>query len=352
MKKENNTIYINGRFLTQKITGVQRYAIEVVKQLDMIKSNYKFIILAPKKEIIQHLKLENIQILNVGKFKGQAWEQISLPLYVLKHNRKAKLLNMCNLAPLLYPGYIVIHDIAFKTHPEHLDKKFALWYRLVTRINIRRYKHIFTVSNFSKNEILENYKVSSDKITVTYNSAEHMKYIKPDESIIRKLKLEDKEFCFSLGSKSPHKNHKFIVECAKNNPNMSFVISGNDNNIFKNKENKEKFDNMIYAGYLDDKQLVALYKKCKAFIFPSLYEGFGIPPLEALEAGCKNVIVSNLDVLKEIYGGNAKYIKLENQEYESKNILKKVSENIEISEEKFENYKWEKTARIILEKLR
>ena len=102
--EENQTIYINGRFLTQKITGVQRYAIEVTKQLEKQNSDeYKFIILAPKKNIIQNIELKNIQIKKIGKFKGYLWEQLSLPLYILLHNKKAKLLNMCNVAPILYP---------------------------------------------------------------------------------------------------------------------------------------------------------------------------------------------------------------------------------------------------------
>ena len=85
-------------------------------------------------------------------------------------------------------------------------------------MNIKRYKHIFTVSNFSKKEIMNNYKISDNEITVTYNSAEHLKEIKEDKEIINRLGLNGKEFCFSLGSKSPHKNHQFIIECAKRNP--------------------------------------------------------------------------------------------------------------------------------------
>lgn len=349
MKKEKKIIYINGRFLTKNITGVQRYAIEVVKQLDKIESNYDFVILAPKQGIIQNLELKNIQIINIGKFTGHLWEQVSLPFYILIHNRNSKLLNMCNLAPILYPGYIVIHDIAFKTHPEHLGKKFSLWYRFITRVNIKRYKHIFTVSNFSKNEIIKNYNIDANKITVTYNSAEHLKEIQPDESIIKKLKLENKEFCFSLGSKSPHKNHQFIVECAKRNSDILFVVSGNENKrIFKDKNNEEETENLVYTGYLNDGELVTLYKNCKAFIFPSLYEGFGIPPLEAMTLGCKNIILSNIEVFKEIYGDNAKYIELEkDNKYD---IVKILNKNNMIHEDSIiYKYSWDKVTDSIVE---
>ncbi len=85
---EKQTIYINGRFLTQKITGVQRYAIEVVKQLDK-EENINFVILCPNEKLENKLELENIKIKNIGKLKGQAWEQISLPLYIIKSGKKS-----------------------------------------------------------------------------------------------------------------------------------------------------------------------------------------------------------------------------------------------------------------------
>lgn len=348
MKNKKQKIYINGRFLTQKITGVQRYAIEIVKQLDKLESDYEFIILTPKKGIIQKMKLDNIKMYEIGNLNGYAWEQISLPMYMIF--KRAKLLNFCNIAPILYPGYVTIHDIAFKTHSEHLDKKFSLIYRFITRMNIKRYKHIFTVSNFSKGEIIENYKISDNKITVTYNSAEHLKKIKPDNSILERMNLKNKDFCFSLGSKSQHKNHQFIMKCAKKNPNMLFVVSGNDNKIFITTEKENDMKNLVYTGYLNDRELVSLYKNCKAFIFPSLYEGFGIPPLEAMEAGCENIILSNIKVLEEIYGEGAKYIDINNEEYESEHIVEKI--NIERKNVNLLNrYTWKETADKIIESI-
>lgn len=341
---EKQTIYINGRFLTQKITGVQRYAIEVVKQLDK-EENINFIILCPNEKLENKLELKNVKIEKIGKLKGQAWEQISLPLYIIRNGRK-KLLSLCNLAPILYPSYITIHDIGFKTHGEHLDWKFREWYKIVTKLNIKRYKHIFTVSNFSKNEIIENYNVKPEKITVTYNSAEHLKSVKPDEKILKKLNLEGKEFYFSLGSKSPHKNHKYIEELAKNNADKIFVVTGKNNKIFKD-NSEENIKNMIYTGYLTDEEIVTLYKTCKAFIFPSLYEGFGIPPLEAMTVGCKNIMVSDIPVFREIYGNSVKYIKTDSNE------CKQIFQKLNKQQETYENrYSWADVKNKILKQLK
>ena len=345
-KKANKIIYINGRFLTQKITGVQRYAIEVLKQLDKLNLDYHLVLLAPKRGIIQNMKLKNIELRQIGNFTGHIWEQISLPIYIITHQR-GKLLNFCNVAPILYPGYVTIHDIAFKTHPEHLNKKFSIIYRIITRLNINRYKHIFTVSEFSKKEILDNYKINADKITVTYNSAEHIKEIKEDKKIIDKLGLKDKKFCFSLGSKSPHKNHQFILQCAEKNPDILFVISGDENKIFKDNKVINKNKNIIYTGYLSDNELISLYKNCTCFIFPSLYEGFGIPPLEAITVGCKKVLLSNIEVFKEIYGTSVEYFDLkDNERYNIKKILnngKAVNRNV------IKKYSWQEITKKIME---
>ncbi len=257
-----------------------------------------------------------------------------------------KLLNLCNLAPILYPGYITIHDIGFKTHGEHLDWKFREWYKIVTKLNIKRYKHIFTVSNFSKNEIVENYKIKPEKITVTYNSAEHLKNVKPDQSILKKLNLEGQEFYFSLGSKSPHKNHKYIEELAKNNTDKIFVVTGNNNKIFK-EDSENNIANMIYTGYLTDEEIVTLYKTCEAFIFPSLYEGFGIPPLEAMTVGSKNIIVSDIPVLREIYGNGVNYINTNSNEY------KQIFQAQNKQQETYENrYSWKDVKNKILKHLK
>ena len=350
--KNNSIIYINGRFLTQRLSGVQRYAMEVVKQLDQLCEKDEFVILVPQKSSIQKLDLRNINIVEIGKFTGHLWEQVSLPLYILRKNRKAKLLNLCNIAPILKPSYVVIHDIAFKTHPEHLDKKFALWYRIITKFNIKRYKHIFTVSNFSKEEILNSYKINPNKVSVTYNSAEHLKNIDEDQEIIKKFNLDGKDFYFSLGSRSPHKNHKYIVECAKANPDITFVISGDYNtNIFStNNKDEQMLNNTIYTGFLNDKEMVALYKNCKGFIFPSLYEGFGIPPLEAITLGCNIIILSDIPVFHEVYKDYVMYIDVTKDEYKWFDKVKSITENDR--NRLLKSYTWNNTSKIILDTIR
>ncbi len=146
-----------------------------------------------------------------------------------------------------------------------------------------------------------------------------MRNIIPDENILEKLNLNKKEFYFSLGNKSPHKNFKFIFQCAQNNPDKCFVVSGNENNkIFAKNENKNKPNNLIFTGYITDEEMV--------------------------------VILSNIPVLQEIYGSSVKYFDINNQDNESKNICKLSEKPIEL-DDIVSKYTWEKSAKILMKKM-
>lgn len=131
--------------------------------------------------------------------------------------------------------------------------------------------------------------------------------IVPDYSIFNKLKIEN-EYFFALGSKYRHKNLQWILRAARLNPQYSFVLTGSDafSNELSNLE-QMRLPNVLYTGFVSDGEMKALMLRCKALIQPSLYEGFGIPPLEALSLG-KQVIVSKASCLPEIYGNSAHYI--------------------------------------------
>ncbi|MGL5050245.1 MAG: glycosyltransferase family 4 protein, partial [Fusobacteriaceae bacterium] len=199
------------------------------------------------------------------------------------------------------PGIVAIHDIQTKVHPEFFSKKFALWYNVLNRFNIRNAKKIITVSKFSKSEILKYYKVSENKIEVIYNGWQHMDRIEKDEIILEKLNVKKDEYILGVSSMNPNKNFKYILGLAKLHPEYKFVIVGKKNSeIFKD-GSVEEMGNLTWAGYVSDEELKGLYSNAKAFVFPSFYEGFGIPPLEAIASGCKNIFISNTSCLPEVY---------------------------------------------------
>ena len=333
-------IIINGRFLTQNITGVQRVAYELIYELDKVNS-LKIKILAPKCEL-NKIKLKNIKIYKIGIGKGHFWEQFILPLFL---KRNDILINLCSTAPILKTGVVLIHDISPVKNPTFFSKGFSIFYKVLNKIIIKTSKKILTVSKFSKNEIIDYYKIRTSKIDIIYNSWQHMERIIEDEKVLEKLIIKNKEFYLGVSSINPNKNFKYIIELAKIYPEKTFVIAGKLNQKVFGGVELEKVENLVWAGYVTDEELKALYKNTSGFIYPSFYEGFGIPPLEALACGCKKVYVSNTSCLPEIFEDSVIYL----NPYKVEKILNE----IEIVREKnikkiLDKYSWEKSALTLL----
>lgn len=315
--------YINGRFLTQRITGVQRYAREVTLALDLLlqdtpSDHNEYTILTPK-NFTDKLSCRRIHFKTCGHLSGHLWEQIELPYYA----KDGYLLNFCNCAPLIKKNQAVtIHDTAIATFPEAYSWKFRLWYRIMYTVLGKRLKTIFTVSFFSRNELNKYFGISKKNIHITYNGSEHLLRLRPDYSILRNV---PQRYILAVSSQNPTKNFKLIIELAKRLSNIDFVIVGGRNNkIFSNIE-EMNLSNLHYLGYVTDECLIALYQNARAFLYPSLYEGFGIPPLEAMINKCP-VITSKCASLPEVCGDAALYI--DSQDIDSDvNCLKNIFQN-------------------------
>ena len=303
-----NKIYINGRFLTQKITGVQRYAIEITKAIDCIIASekkydkYKFFIVMPNR-FCTELGLQNIETLRVGNFTGHLWEQVELPRYT----KDGFLINLCNCAPLLKKNEaITIHDAATEIMPKSFSWKFRIWYKFMYFVLSKRLGLFFTVSRCSKEELSKYFSIPCEKTYVTYNGTEHIKNIVPDYSVIEKHNIVPKRYILCVSSLNPSKNFSIVLKVAEKMSNFNFVIVGGKNNKIFNNNIKDCSPNVNFLGYVSDSELMALYENASCFLYPSLYEGFGIPPMEALAFKCP-IVLSDLKVFKEIYSNNAIY---------------------------------------------
>jgi glycosyltransferase involved in cell wall biosynthesis len=313
MKKNNENpkkVYFNARFLTMQTSGVQRYGIELVKALDRILDNkyhenkdISIILLAPKNIHIE-LSLKNIPIYCVGVLKGHFWEQLELPFYC----RDGLLVSPCNTSPITVMNQILtIHDAAEVSIPMNFSFAFRTSYKILHAILGKQAQQIITVSHFSKTELVNHYNISSDKITVTYEGSNHIDYLEIDNSILHKNNLLKKKFILAVSTLNPNKNFASIIESFSylGDFDCNLVIAGRKAKIFNQSENfisqKAK-----YVGFITDAELKALYKHADGFVFPSFYEGFGLPPLEAMACGCP-VIVSQSAALPEICGDAALY---------------------------------------------
>jgi glycosyltransferase involved in cell wall biosynthesis len=156
----------------------------------------------------------------------------------------------------------------------------------------------------------QTYHIDPNRITVIYSSWNHFKTIDTDYSVFDIFPtLSQKQFYFSLGSISKRKNIRWIIEYASRHPDLYFVVSGTSlpTTQIEGLTNNTGPGNILFLGYLDDSKVKALMKRCKAFILPSYYEGFGLTPLEALSCGAP-IIIANAASLPEIYGKTAHYI--------------------------------------------
>ncbi len=293
------------RFLTQRISGVQRFAYEICVALDGLIKKYPYITiigLMPNSQINPQYSINftHFVIKKVGFLRGHLWEQIELPIYSLGK----PLLNLCNPAPMLkFDQFITLHDVIFMTGFDSQKWWFRAWYKLIAKIVSRTSKQIFTVSNFSKKEITEYLHVKPGKITVLGNASSLINY-SYDLDILDNLKIKDKQYFIIIGSNSKRKNIRMVTELFASHGFLSdyylVVVGGDYVNLIP--EHTIESNNIIYTGYISDGSIRSLYKNALALIIPSLYEGFGVPIVEALSEGIP-VIASDIPVFHEVLRG-------------------------------------------------
>ncbi len=298
---------INGRFLTRRVTGVDRYARELVRGLDGILSKGEAVILLPEGcEPIGLDPMENIVLRNYGKHRGAIWEQFDLSRYARK--RGLLVVNLCNTAPVRSPGVVCVHDVNVRANPSFWDWKFRTYYLLLFSVLMRRAKAIVTVSRFSESEITKYYPAALGKTAIIPNAWQHIERVQEDTSALAKYSLEPGDYYFAMSSLAPSKNLKWIAETAKLNPDCIFAVAGGINTAIFGDREIPRTDNVRYLGYVSDGEAKSLMKNCKAFLYPTLYEGFGIPPMEAMAVGVHRIIVSDIPCMHEIYGDSVAYI--------------------------------------------
>lgn len=348
---------IDGSFLYGQVLGVQRYARQITAQLDrMIKDKpYEVEIAVPEIDSegtsaqINSYKTnyENIKIVILKGRAGRKWEQLTFQHYVNK--QKAKPVYLCNEVSLFMKnGIVTVHDIAFKTHPgfftEPGDWHEILFRRLMYLKAFKKADAILTVSQFSKQEIIDNYRLKNPDIVVAGNGWQHFNIENVDESIFDRYatRIKRGRYYFYLASLAPNKNLRWILENAKKYPDTTYVIAGR---FLGDRSGIEKLPNIVLVGYAKDAEARALMKYCRAFVFPSTYEGFGIPPMEALCMGAR-IILGDIPVLHEIYDGAALYINCQKPEVNLEELLdsSNVDKEKEAADKVLSLYSWEKSA--------
>ena len=319
-------IAINGESWCRKMTGVERVAVEVTEALDSL-------VMPGEVELIVPANAENVPVLHnirVVRLHTRAtffpkWTQGAFQRYVITHH--ALSLDFSNTCPFFCPGIEFIHDIYCRLYPQDFvsrrDRLIRLYSDIMYRTIAKHAKHIVTVSEFTKKTLIDTYHVSPGRISVVYNGLGKYRTIVPDETVFDRLpELEKKNYYFTLGSLSTRKNLAWIAVHAEQHPEEFFVVSGKPISgvVTPGLEKMKTLKNVLFTGYLSDAEVKAVLSRCRAFIFPSYFEGFGIPPLEALSCGVP-VIISDRTSLPEIYGSCAHYIDPDNPDVNLDEIL-------------------------------
>lgn len=219
------------------------------------------------------------------------------------------MINFCNTGPLLYNRNIVtIHDIAFQVNPKWFSPAFVGLYKFLIPRIARRSLRVITVSNFSKESIIRYTNIPENKVEIVYNGISDVFF----KALNPFIGSEYDNYILAVSSIDPRKNLLSLVRTFKqlNKPDLSLVIVGAKSKVFADSNLKDEifgWPSIIFTGYISDEKLAALYNKAIMFVYPSLYEGFGIPPLEAMATGCPT-ITSNTTALPEICGDACLYI--------------------------------------------
>ncbi len=357
-------LLIDGFGLTGKnVFGIHRYALEILRAMDGMITDEAVELAVPNYTdehlITERLSFSRIEVVKIGDSKKRTykyghvvdaicWREITFPRYAKKQN--AVMLDMMLDFPRTKVDVITIHDCIMElcppAKPSLRYKMRVLQTRFLQKRGIRNCKTLLTVSEYSKQDIKRVYNTKGKRIVVVPNAWQHFQHITEDDGIIEKLSLKKKQYFFSLGSRLHHKNAKWILSAAEENPQYTFVISGSSFNHLDQEAQNNKAENVIFTGYLRDSEVKALMRHCRAFIQPSLYEGFGIPPMEAMSVGA-DCIVSNATALPEIYNNSVWYINP--YDYDNIDLDEIMSGPKESNDLILNEYSWEKSAKIVFE---
>lgn len=344
---------VNGRYLTQKATGVHRYAFEICNKLHEMGVDFH---VAVPKEIHPDYKF-SFKVVKCGSFNTHLWEQISLPRY-LKRIGSPLLISFTGCGPLNYSNQIMtIHDVSHERYPEWFSKNYYRFYHyMMPRIGKKAHA-VLTVSEFSKKEIVDTLGINAEKIHVVHSNVPFHNKPSKEEILSFTRNPEAERYILAVSSMDPRKNFIRLVEAFDKikDKSVKLYIIGMSFKAFNTPDLQKLIgENVHLPGYIPDEKLQTMYQNALLSVYPSLYEGFGLPPLESMTYGCP-AINSDIPALREVSQDAALYV----DPYNVDDITQKIEQLLvdeplrkELQKKgllQIKKYSWDKSAKQVYE---
>jgi len=354
--------------------GSSEYVFQLLVNLNKIDKDNNYRIYIPPiasfdpKTLGLPLENEHWKYITVEKKIGP-WTLVDLSKKLFKDRRKIDVFfSPTHYLPLHAPCPCVISilDVSYIYFPELFKKKDLYQLKVWGKASIRKATKVLTISKSSKNDIINEYKVADNKVIVTYPGVKELKTENLEPKNMGKEQLAEQfgikgDYILFVGTLQPRKNIVRLIEAfSKLKTDLELVIVGKKGWQYEEILNApEKFgvsEKVKFLENVTDKELPSLYKNALLFILPSLYEGFGLPVLEAMQFGCP-VITSNISSLPEAAGEAALYVNPESVEDIAEKLEKLINEPklreelVKKGYEQVKKFSWEKTAKETLKVL-
>lgn len=343
--------------------GIGRYSYELSKAIYLTnKVDLKIVIRKEDIELFNFASEKDLIIvdgINSGKQRNYK-EQLVVPQIINEKFKDAIIHYPDSMAPLFSRNKVVItiHDLAFLTRKEDLTKSKSTWKKLVTSKSVKKADRIICITNFAKSEVEKYYPMNKHKVDVVYNGFNDFS---KENIVLENVRDEIREYTkqpyiLNVSTISPRKNMDGLIkafDAIKNKVEYNLIIAGGNGwlyeSIYKLADELKLRNRVIFTGKINDDELKCLYKNASVFVYPSYYEGFGLPPLEAMSYGIPT-IVSNMTSIPEVVGDAGLYV----DPYNPKDISDKIvmisddtnlkSNLISLGNKKIKEYNWEKCA--------
>lgn len=304
-----STVHFNGKFTAQRMTGVQRYAHNLVRALDAHAplEGQPWQLLCPPGAPAPALARIQVRHVGIAGMPLHAWEQVALPWAA----RSGLLLNLAGSAPLLARRqWCTFHDAAVFDHRQAYRRAFGVWYRWHFRWLARHAQRLLTVSAHSRSRLAQRLGVEPAALDIVPNGGDHFAAVPADARLLGQLGLTSRPFVLAVGSHNPVKNLARLLQAWDSLPRDDdlrlVLVGGASPAVFACGAPVGDAAGVLRTGAIDDAGLKALYSRALGLVFPSLDEGFGLPPLEAMSLGCP-VAASRAGAMPEVCGDAVLY---------------------------------------------